>query len=169
MSELALSKFYDALDALIEEQFPQGTRYSPERLVGVLQTGKYKDIRTELSPILEALGLRALLRRHRSKRTGGESHTQEELWAGVRIKKRVAVPYLDDQGKQRWDSKSRVALEIDEAEEVLKKWNKQPTKSRDKSDWEKMLRAVRPYRNQTNSVAEALAMAKSDGLNLSDG
>lgn len=164
MSELALSRFYEELDSLLEAQFPSGTRYSSDRIIGLLQS-RHKDRIEELAPVLETLGLRVLLRRHRAKRGSSDDSAQAALWTGIRVRRRVSVPYLDDKGRHQWDSKSRSALRIDEAEEVLSKWNKQPQKTRDKRDWERMLKLVRPYTSLTNSVEEALAMARRDGRN----
>jgi hypothetical protein len=164
MSELALSKFYDELDSLVEKHFPSGTRYSSDRLIALLQS-KHRDQITELEPILETLGLRVLLRRHRSKRGSPNDGAQAALWSGIHVKKRISVPYIDDKGRHQWDSKNRSTLLIDEAEEVLSKWAKQPEKTRDRRDWERLLKLIRPYRSMTNSVEEALAMARRDGRN----
>ncbi|WAX94253.1 hypothetical protein N7E70_021645 [Aminobacter sp. NyZ550] len=161
MSDLELRQFHSFLEGLIDEAF-QGGRFSVDKIVNKVvaeHPERLQSIRTHL----DVLGLRALIRNNcRAKNKTGDP--EPDMFGHYGLGKRVAVPYIDELGKNRWDRKPRGELSFDDLDRIRAKRGGRPAKvSKDQKELDEIAVRTEPYRGMTNRVADALAMAQRDG------
>lgn len=161
MSDLELRQFHSFLEGLIDESFQEG-RFSIDRIVSRViaeHPEKLQGIRSHL----DDLGLRTLIRNNcRAKNRATDP--EPDMFGHYGLGKRIAVPYVDDQGKNRWDQKPRGELSFDDLDRIRARRGDRPTKvSKDQKELDEIAVRAEPYRGLTNRIANALAMAQRDG------
>lgn len=161
MSELELRQFHSFLEGLIDESFKDG-RFSVDRIVSRV-IAEHPERLQGIRAHLEDLGLRALIRNN-CRAKNRSSDLQPDMFSQYGLAKRIAVPYVDDLGKNRWDKKSRGELSFDDLDRIRARRGDRPAKiSKEQEELEEIAVRTAPYRSLTNRVADALAMAKRDG------
>ena len=163
MSNLEVRQFHSFLEELIDESFQTG-RFSIDRIVSAVIT-KHPDKLTGIQAHLNDLGLRVLIRNNcRAKNKASSSDSGPDMFGHYGLGKRVAVPYIDDKGKRRWDRKPRSELTFADLDRIRARRDDRPSKhSKEQRDYDDIASRTERYREMTSSVAEALAMADRDG------
>ncbi|NHT77738.1 hypothetical protein G8E10_18705 [Rhizobiaceae bacterium CRRU44] len=161
MSDLELRQFHSFLEDLIDESFRTG-RFSADKIVLRVVT-EYPERLDNIRMHLNDLGLRALIRNN-CRAKNRTSSVEPDMFGHYGLGKRVAVPYVDDHGKNRWDRKPRGELSFDDLDRIRERRDERPARaSRDQKELEDIAKRAEPYRSLTESISQALAMAERDG------
>ncbi|MFD9901286.1 hypothetical protein [Mesorhizobium sp. NPDC059025] len=161
MSDLELKKFHSFLEGLIEDT-PVDQRFSVDKVIAMILS-LHSERLEKVQGYVNDLGLRALIRNNCRAKTRSVN-LGPDLFGQYRIGKLVSVPYLNENGKLRWDKKRRGELSFDELDEVRKRLTNRPVRqSKEQRDFDSIAERTDPYRNKAKNIGEALKMAEQEG------